>query len=49
MRGCLLRCSNTELVGAKPLHLLRRPFGRLKFPLGTSLLRKREVCFPPES
>ena len=36
-----------ELVGAKPLHLAgARPFGRLKAPLGLSLLRcarKREL------
>ena len=36
-----------ELVGARPLHLAyARPFGRLKAPLGLSLLRyarKREV------
>ena len=32
-----------ELVGARPLHLAHaRPFGRLKAPLGLSLLRKRE-------
>ena len=32
-----------ELVGVKPLHLAdARPFCRLKSPLGTSLLRKRE-------
>ena len=31
-----------ELVGARPLHLAyARPFGRLKAPLGLSLLRKR--------
>ena len=30
----------TELVGARPLHLANaRPFGRLKAPLGLSLLR----------
>ena len=33
-----------ELVGAGPLHLAyARPFGRLKAPLGLSLLRKREL------
>ena len=33
-----------ELVGARPLHLAgARPFGRLKAPLGLSLLRKREL------
>jgi len=33
-----------ELVGARPLHLASaRPFGRLKAPLGLSLLRKREL------
>ena len=32
--------SNRELVGARPLHLANaRPFGRLKAPLGLSLLR----------
>ena len=32
--------SNRELVGARPLHLAcARPFGRLKAPLGLSLLR----------
>ena len=32
-----------ELVGAGPLHLAyARPFGRLKAPLGLSLLRKRQ-------
>jgi len=31
-----------ELVGARPLHLAgARPLGRLKAPLGLSLLRKR--------
>ena len=31
-----------ELVGARPLHLAdARPFGRLKAPLGLSLLRNR--------
>ena len=39
--------SNRELVGARPLHLAcARPFGRLKAPLGLSLLRcarKREL------
>ena len=33
-----------ELVGARPLHLAyARPFGRLKAPLGLSLLRKRGI------
>ena len=33
-----------ELVGAGPLHLAyARPFGRLKAPLGLSLLRKRGI------
>ena len=41
----ILACWNSEegqrsLVGAKPLHLANaRPFGRLKAPLGLSLLR----------
>ncbi|WP_371289880.1 hypothetical protein [Faecalibacterium sp.] len=33
-----------ELVGARPLHLAgARPLGRLKAPLGLSLLRKRGI------
>ena len=51
----ILACWNSEegqrsLVGAKPLHLAcARPFGRLKAPLGLSLLRsaalrKRELA-----
>ena len=37
------RFASAELVGARPLHLAgARPFGRLKAPLGLSLLRKRE-------
>ena len=48
----ILACWNSEegqwsLVGARPLHLAcARPFGRLKAPLGLSLLcfaRKREL------
>ena len=36
--------SSPELVGARPLHLAdARPFCRLQSPLGTALLRKREV------
>ena len=51
----ILACWNSEegqrsLVGARPLHLTNaRPFGRLKAPLGLSLLRsaalrKRELA-----
>ena len=52
----ILACWNSEegqrsLVGARPLHLANaRPFGRLKAPLGLSLLRcvalrKRELAY----
>ena len=44
---CSVSLHKRELVGARPLHLAAaRPFGRLKAPLGLSLLRcarKREV------
>ena len=45
----ILACWNSEegqrsLVGARPLHLLRKPFGRSKAPLGLLLLRKRELA-----
>ena len=44
VRQQLLNTVVGELVGAKPLHLASaRPFGRLKAPLGLSLLRKREL------
>ena len=37
---CSLLYGKLELVGANPLHLANaRPFGRLKAPLGLSLLR----------
>ena len=34
-----------SLVGARPLHLLLRPFGCSKAPLGLLLLRKRKLAF----
>ena len=33
-----------SLVGARPLHLLHKPLGHSKAPLGLLLLRKREPC-----
>ena len=56
----ILACWNSEegqrsLVGARPLHLANaRPFGRLKAPLGLSLLRsaalrKRELAYGRQS
>ena len=46
----ILACWNSEegqrsLVGARPLHLLHRPFGCSKAPLGLLLLRKRKLAF----
>ena len=51
----ILTCWNSEegqrsLVGARPRHLANaRPFGRLKAPLGLSLLRKRELAYGRQS
>ena len=48
----ILACWNSEegqrsLVGARPLHLAcARPFGRLKAPLGLSLLRCANASLP---
>ena len=50
----ILACWNSEegqrsLVGARPLHLANaRPFGRLKAPLGLSLLRNRGILISEE-
>ena len=51
----ILACWNSEegqrsLVGARPLHLANaRPFGRLKAPLGLSLLRNRGILISEEN
>ena len=40
------RKASGHLSGQRPLHLANaRPFGRLKAPLGLSLLRKRELAY----
>ena len=50
----ILACWNSvkgqrSLVGARPLHLANaRPFGRLKAPLGLSLLRNRGILISEE-
>ena len=50
----ILACWNSEegqrsLVGARPLHLLHRPFGCSKAPLGLLLLRKRGILLSEET